>query len=158
MLLRVGAALALIVLSAGGARADQQACVASLTAARDFAARLDSALDKLRVRADGKRTVVAGAECNRIEIEVRADARGRADKPWRPEKGVRRVLLLDGAQTLCGERHVEERAHGGFVASLVTRAVPAAIVERFKRAVDECVSAAAKPKSAPRPDRRAARP
>ena len=110
MLLRVGVALALIVLLAGGARADQQACVASLTAARDFAARLDSALEKLRVRAEGKRTVVAGAECGRVEVEVRADARGRADKPWRPEKGVRRVLLLDGAQTLCGERHVEERA------------------------------------------------
>ncbi|HXU70328.1 MAG TPA: hypothetical protein VN947_13420 [Polyangia bacterium] len=148
---------------AGVARAEP-ACVASLTAARDFAARLDSALDKLEVRVENKRTVVYGGECGRIEVDVHAEARGHADRPWHPEKRARRPsLLLDAGATLCGEPRVEERAHGGFVASLVTRAVPAAIVDRFKRAVDECVGArpitvAAKPKSAPRPDRRGARP
>lgn len=160
---RVAHVFAALVALAGTARADS-ACVASLSAARDFAARLDSALDRLEVRVEGKRTVVYGGECGRIEVDVHADARGRADRPWHAEKRARRPsLVLDAGATLCGEPRVEERAHGGFIASLVSRAVPAAIVDRFKRAVDECVGArpitvAAKPKSAPRPDRRGARP
>jgi hypothetical protein len=154
MLLR---ALFALVLLAGVARAEESACVASLSAARAFAARLDSTLEKLWVRADGKRVVVTGGECSRVEIEVRHDGRARADQPWRPEK--RRVALLAAPdETTCGARTVEERAHGGWFASLASRAVPPAIVDRFKRAVDECVSGGARPKSAPRPGRRAARP
>lgn len=157
--------IAALLSLAGAARADP-ACVASLAAARDFAARLDSALEKLEVRVEGRRTIVYGGECGRVEVDVHADTRGRADRPWHADKRARRPsLLLDAGATLCGEPRVEERAHGGFAASLMTRAVPVAIVERFKRAVDECVGAAArpvtvaaKPKSAPRPDRRGARP
>jgi hypothetical protein len=158
------AALALVLLS-GVAAAEPppphaaNACVASLTAARDFAARLDSALEKLEVRVEGKRTVVYGGECGRVEVDVHSDARGRVDRPWQAGKRPKRpTLLLDTGASLCGEPRVEERAHDGLVASLVTRAVPLAIVERFKRAVDECVNAVARPKSGPRPDRRAARP
>ena len=105
MLLRAGVALAMLGAVFGGvAHAEASArasCEASLTAARDWAARLDSALEKLRVRVDGKRTLVAGAECNRLELEVRPDARGHADKPWRAEKAARKVsLLLDGGANL----------------------------------------------------------
>jgi len=152
--------LVLLALAASVARAEPRgaaACVASLTAARAWAAPIDSTLEKLQVRVDGKRVVVNGAECGRVEVEVRSDVRGSGDRPWRAEK--RRVALLQAPdENLCGARHVEERAHGGFVASVVSRAVPPAIVDRFKRAVDECVSGAAKPKSAPRPARRAGRP
>jgi hypothetical protein len=174
MLLRAGVALVLLV---GVARADPapargpaahtMACVSALNAARDWAARLDSALEKLNAHVDGRNVLMRGGECNRVDVAVRVDARGQADHPWRAgapsgsaRVGKKRVsLLLDGGgANLCGEEHVEERAHGGFVASLVTRAVPVAIVERFKRAVDECVNAGAGPKSARRPDRRAAPP
>jgi hypothetical protein len=136
-----------LLLWAGLAHADAAvpyratACVAALTEARAWAARLDSSLEKLQVRADGKRVIVSGSECGRVEVEVRADAAaGRVDRPWRAEKRGLRQALEDEA--LCGERHVELRAHGGFVASVGSRAVPPAIVERFKRAVDECVSGA----------------
>ena len=135
MLLR---ALVAVLLWSAVARADPAACVASLSAARASAARLDSTLEKLQVRVDGKRVVVSGAECGRIEVEVRADPRGRSDRPWRAEK--RGVALLQAPdENLCGARHAEERAHGGYVASVASRAVPPAIVERFKRAVDECI-------------------
>lgn len=161
MLLRALLALPLL---AGVANADvaqprsRATCVAALTAARAWAARLDSSLEKLQVRADGKRIVVSGGECGRVEIEVRADgAAGGVDRPWRAEKPSAHRLLLEDA-ILCGERHVELRAHKGFVASVASRAVPSTIVERFKRAVDECVSAGAKPKSAPRPAPTKARP
>jgi hypothetical protein len=70
---------------------------------------------------------------------VRNDGRARADQPWRPEK--RRVTLLAPPdESTCGARKVEERAHSGWFASLASRAVPPAIVDRFKRAVDECVA------------------
>jgi hypothetical protein len=153
----LGRALVALVLCSSVARADATACAASLSAARAWAARLDSTLEKLQVRVDGKRVVVSGAECGRVEVEVRNDGRARADQPWRPEK--RRVTLLAPPdESTCGARKVEERAHGGWFASLASRAVPVAIVDRFKRAVDECVSGGARPKSAPRPARTAARP
>lgn len=135
--------LVLLALAASVARAEPRgaaACVASLSAARSWAARIDATLEKLQVRLDGKRVLVSGAECARVEVEVRSDARGGGDRPWRAEK--RRVTLLQAPdENLCGARLVEERAHGGFVASVASRAVPPAIVDRFKRAVDECVGA-----------------
>ncbi|HEY2745985.1 MAG TPA: hypothetical protein VGL86_15220 [Polyangia bacterium] len=157
------AAVVALLLAARAAAADvaapsgAKACVASLTAARDFAARLDSALEKVMVRAEKKRVVVYGGECNRVQIDVHADERGRTNRAWR-KSGKRVQLLLEAGANTCGEERAEERAHGGFVASLITRAVPAAIVDRFKRAVDECLSAGAGPKSARRLDRRAAPP
>ncbi len=134
MLLRAAVALVVVV---GSARADPApprepaahtaACVSALNAARDWAARLDSALEKLNAHVDGKNVVMSGGECNRVDVAVRADSRGRADHPWRAPtsgggKGKKRVqLFLDAGANTCGEEHVEERAHGGFVASLVTR-------------------------------------
>ena len=177
MWMRAGVALLALI---GVARADPppttreaaahtNACVSALNAARGWAARLDSALEKLNAHIDGRNVLMSGGECNRVDVAVRVDARGRADRPWRAgapsgsarvgKSGKRVSLLLGGgAANLCGEERVEERAHGGFVASLVTHAVPDAIIERFKRAVDECVNAGAGPKSARRPDRRAAPP
>jgi len=141
MLLR--ALLALLVFAAP-ARADlatadarTSSCVAALTAARDWAATRDSLLAKLAVTVDPRGVVVRGAECNALEIRVWRDARAHEQGGWRQEGPVRREP--SGEADLCGERHVMTHAGMDRSASIATRTVEPAVVERFKAAVDVCL-------------------